>query len=216
MVDVQQNGDIVLLVDADKVLHDLLGGDGVEGGHRLVGQNDLGVLIQGARQRDTLLLAAGQLVAAGVGFVQNAHFVQAFQGAHLLILGKNAEQDTEEVHIRHIGSQNVLNGGAAGDQIEALEDHAHLPAVAAQRLTLQGIHIDAVHRQFALGDIVHPVDAAQNGGFTRAGQTDNGNKFPLLDLQADAFQRGEAVGIGFIYVFKFNHISVFSFCKLIS
>lgn len=81
MVDVQQNGDIVLLVDANKVLHDLLGGDGIEGGYRLVGQNDLGVLIQGARQSDTLLLAAGQLVAAGVGFVQNAHFVQAFQGA---------------------------------------------------------------------------------------------------------------------------------------
>ena len=214
MVDVQQNGNVVFLVDADKVLHDLLGRDGVEGGHRLVGQNDLGVLVQGTRQRDTLLLAAGQLVAAGIGFVQNAHFVQAFQGAHLLILGENAEQDTEEVHIRHVSGQNVLDGGAAGDQIEALEDHAHLPAVAAQRLTLQGIHIDAVHRQFTLGDIVHPVDAAQNGGLASAGQADDGDKFPLLYLQVDAFQCSEAVGIGFVYIFKFNHVSVFSFFKL--
>ena len=213
MVDVQQNGDVVLLVDSDKVLHDLLGGNGVQRGNRLVGQNDLGVLVQSTRQGNALLLAAGQLVAAGIGLVQNTHLVQAFQGAHLLILGEDAKQDPEEVHIRHISSQDILNGGAAGNQIEALEDHPHLPAVAAQLLALQGADVDAVYRQFSLGDIVHPVDTAQNGGLACAGQADDGDKFPLLDLQVDVLQCGETVGISLIYIFKFNHVSVFPFCK---
>lgn len=52
---------------------------------------------------------------------------------------------------------------------------------------------------------MHPVDAAQNGGLTGTGQANDGNKFTLLNLQIDVFQCSEAIGIGLIDIFKFNH-----------
>ena len=46
MVDIQQNGDAQLLIDVNEVLHHLLGGHGVEGGHReLIRQNDAGLWV---------------------------------------------------------------------------------------------------------------------------------------------------------------------------
>ena len=59
MMDVQQDGDVHILVDPDKILHDLFGGHRVQGGHGFVRQNDLRVLGQGTGQGHPLLLAAG-------------------------------------------------------------------------------------------------------------------------------------------------------------
>ena len=214
MVDVQQNGDVVLLVDADKVLHDLLCRDGVKRGDRLVGKNDLRVLVQRPRQSHALLLTAGELVAAGIRLIQNAYLVQTLERAHLLLLGEDAEQNPEKRHVGDIRCQDVFERCAARDQIEALENHADLAAIAAKLLAAQGIDRDAVDGQFALGNVVHPVDAAQNGRLARAGQTDDGDKLALLDLQVDVFQRCEAVWISLIHIFEFNHAATLFFLKI--
>ena len=50
MVDVQQDRDFIFLIDAHEVLHDLLGRDGVEGSDRLIGEDDLRILVQRARR----------------------------------------------------------------------------------------------------------------------------------------------------------------------
>ena len=130
MVNVDQHRNIHFFVDALEVAHDLMGGHGVQRGHGLVGQNDGGVLVQGAGQRHALLLAAGKLVAAGIGLVQNAHLIQRLQGLQLLLSGKNAEQNPEEVHIGHHGGKHVFDGGGAGNQVEGLKDHADFAAEA--------------------------------------------------------------------------------------
>lgn len=58
MVDVQQNRNFIFLVDAHEVLHDLLSRDGVKGSDRLVGEDDLRILVQRAGQGHALLLTA--------------------------------------------------------------------------------------------------------------------------------------------------------------
>ncbi len=79
MVDVDENRDPHVPVDALEIIHHLLGGDRVQRGHRLVRQDDLGILRQCAGQGDTLLLAAGELIRPDKGLVQNADLVQRFQ-----------------------------------------------------------------------------------------------------------------------------------------
>ena len=54
---------------------------------------------------------------------------------------------------------------------------------------------DTVNGQLALGDIVHPVDAAQNRRLACARKADDGDKLTLLNLQVDVFQGREAVWI---------------------
>ena len=134
MMDVQQDGDAHLLIDAHKVLHHLLGGDRIKGGHRLVSQNDTGILRQRASQRHTLLLTAGQLVGAHIGLIQDPHLVQRLQRLDFVLLPEGAQQHPPERHVRHAGGQHVLDDGGSCHQIEGLEHHADAPAEAAQAL----------------------------------------------------------------------------------
>ena len=53
-------------VNPFQIIHDLLCGQRIQGSHRLVRQNDLGLLRQHAGDCDPLLLSAGQLVRAGI------------------------------------------------------------------------------------------------------------------------------------------------------
>ena len=41
-----------------------------------------------------------------------------------------------------------------------------------------------------------------------------GDKFPLLDLQVDVFQRCEAVWISLIHIFEFNHAATLFFLRI--
>ena len=108
MVDVDENGDPHVLVDALEIIHHLFGGDGVQRSHRLVGQDDLWILRQCAGQRDTLLLAAGELVCTDKGLVQNADLVQRFQRGCLFRFGKDAESCTPPGKLRHKGGEYIL------------------------------------------------------------------------------------------------------------
>ena len=206
MVDVQQDGDAHFLVDADEVLHHLLGGDGVKGSHRLVRQDDPGVLGQCAGQGYALLLAAGELVGPHIGLVQNAYLVQGLQRLDLVCLPEGAQQHPPEGHIRHAGGQNVLDDGGAGHQIEGLEHHADAPAEPAQTLAGQGADVGAVHRQRAGGDLVHPVHRPQQRGLARAGAADDGHEFPVLNGQVHVVQAHRAVGIHLGYMVENDHM----------
>jgi len=205
MVDVQQNGDAQLLIDVNEVLHHLLGGHGVEGGARLVRQNDAGVLGQRPRQRHALLLTAGELVGAHIRLVQNAHLVQRFQCLELVLFAERAQQHTPEGHIRHAGGEHILDHGGAGDQIERLEHHADAPAELPQAFAGQGAHVRAVHRQRAGGDPVHAVHRPQQRGLARAGAADDGDELAVPNGQVHIVQAHGAVGIYLGYMVKYDH-----------
>jgi hypothetical protein len=77
--------------EGPELLHDHARALGVERGDRLVAQDDLGVLDQGAGDADALLLSAGKLVCAAVGELSQAHLVEDLERADLLLLGVDAE-----------------------------------------------------------------------------------------------------------------------------
>ena len=76
VMDVEQDRDIHIFVNAGKVAHDDVGHDRIQRCDRLVGQDDRRILGQGAGQGYTLHLAAGQFVAAGICLVKDLDLVE--------------------------------------------------------------------------------------------------------------------------------------------
>ena len=52
---------------------------------------------------------------------------------------------------------------------------------------------------------MHPVDGAQQGGFTGTGTADDGDKFTILDGQVYIVQPHGAIGVYLGYMVKLNH-----------
>ena len=160
---------------------------------------------EGAGQCHTLLLAAGELVGTNIGLIQDADLIEGLQGLHFILPAENTQQYPPEWHIRYAGGENIFDDGGAGDQIERLEHHADAPAEAAQAFAGKGADIDAIYHKGAGGDAVHPVDGAQQGGFTGTGTADDGDKFTILDGQVYIVQPHGAIGVYLGYMVKLNH-----------
>ena len=144
-----------------KVFHDLFGRHGVKRGDGLIGQNDVRVLRQGARQRDALLLTAGELVGAHIGLVQNADLVQRFESPDLIFFPECAQKHPPERHIRHAGGEHVFNDARARDEIKRLKHHADPAAELAKGFAGKPGHVGTVYGKAPGGDLVHPVHSAQ-------------------------------------------------------
>ena len=65
-------------------------------------------------------------------------------------------------------------------------------------------HVDAVHGQLTAGGVDHPVDRADQGGFARAAQADDGHELPLLDGEVDILEALHAVGIYFVHMLELD------------
>ncbi len=150
MVDVQQNGDAHLLIDVNEVLHHLLGGHGVEGGNRLVRQNDAGALGKRPSQRHALLLAAGAW-SARIYALSKMPTSPATERLELCPLC-GTRPARRRGRIRHAGGEHILDHGRARDQVERLERRADARRNCRSALPGKGAHIRAVHRQRAGGD----------------------------------------------------------------
>ena len=168
MVDVNEYRNVHIPVDSLKIVHHLFGGHRVQRGHRLIRQDNLRILGQGASQGYPLLLAAGKLIRPDKGFVQNSHLIQGFQRLHLFLLREDAKSCPPPGQIRDKGGEHILDNSGAGNQVEGLENHADTATKFPQVFSMQGHHIGAVHRQLALGNVVHPIDGTNQGGLARA------------------------------------------------
>ena len=91
-MDADEHRGPVVLVHAFEVGEDRLGGDRVQGGDRLVGEHDPGLLDAGAGDGDALLLAAAELVASRLGLVREAHGLQRVVDQLVVGLREEAEQ----------------------------------------------------------------------------------------------------------------------------
>ena len=56
--------------------------------------------------------------------------------------------------------------------------------------------------RICLADTLQPGDHPQQGGFGAAGRADEHHKFPVLNVQIDAVQRVETVGVDFLTLFN--------------
>ena len=200
---------VLLLQLVDKLFH-FGGGDGVEGGCRLVHQQDRRRHRHGTGYAETLLLTAGEGV--GRDFQLVLHLIPkggAFQGFFHPLTDEGVIGDA--IHAESVG--NVLED-AFGERIGTLEHHAH---VLAEFVHLHSSSIDILSvnaylaGQTGVGNqIVHAVQQAQEGRLSTARGTDEGYHRLLLNVHADAFQ-GMEIAIPEVHVTGF-YLVLHTYC----
>ena len=138
-----------------------------------------------ADDSDALLLAAGELVGEAGSFVFQADAPQerhaslfGFLRCHLFQLHWGGSQVFDDVHVV--------------EEIELLENHAHLFPVTVDVDVLVA-DIDAVHVDAAGGRDFHEIEAAEEGALAAARRTDDGNHFVLAEGSGDVVQHSELV-----------------------
>jgi hypothetical protein len=127
--------------------HHRFGRLGIEIPCRLVRPHDSGMSGKGASDRHTLLLAARQLVGAMVATITQPHPIQRFLGAPPRNRWRDAREQKWQLY--------VLGRTEHGDQVERLDDKAHLlrpvpaslcigPPVQLRSVQVDGAAIDGV------------------------------------------------------------------------
>ena len=173
-------GALVPFPQLDELAAQVLRGQHVEGGERLVHQQRVRLGDDGAGEADPLPHAAGQLL--GVGGLEA---VQADQVDRLerplgpLGLGDAAGLEAE---------LDVLLDGEPGQQREGLEDHRHPRVGPGQRGAPVG---DGAGRR---GD--QPGDAAQQGRLARPRLAEQRDDLALGEGEADAVEHGQGMAVG--------------------
>ena len=134
----------------------------IQRGGRLVEKHDLRLHGQGAGDGHALLLAAGEIGGILVRLVGNAHALEQ-DARDLLRLGGRQPL--------HLGrrQRDVLQHRHVREEVEGLEDHAHLGAEPREVHVGRGDAL-AVHQDLALLDGLEPIDAADEGALAGAGR----------------------------------------------
>ena len=108
------------LVDIPDQLQNRVGGLRIQGAGGLVAEQHLRIGSQGSRDGNTLLLSAGELGRIGIGLIGKADHVQKLQGTFFRFILVHADEFQ--------GEANILQAGSLHQQVEALENHSHVPA----------------------------------------------------------------------------------------
>jgi hypothetical protein len=181
--------------------HDLLGGLGVELTGGLVGEQQLGPAGQRPRDRDALLLAAGQLGGPLPCVLAQADDVQ-HQLDPLVANARRRAGDTQR-------NLDVLGGGEHRDQAERLEDERHGVAPQAHpRAFGHGGDVLPADPHAAAVRRVQPADDVEQRGLAGAGPPAQRHQLPLADAERDAAQRlrgGRALPVGTGHVLDGHH-----------
>ena len=121
---VRDHDDQAVLGDLLEQVHDLDGGGGVQGAGGLVGEQDLGVVDEGAGDGHALHLAARQLAGALVQVPAEAHALEGLRRAATALGAAHAREREREL--------DVGQDGLVRDKVVALEHEAD--AVVAVRV----------------------------------------------------------------------------------
>ena len=119
---------VALGVEVVEEGHDLVAGFGVEVSGGLVGEDDGGVVDQGAGDGDALALAAGELIGLVHHAGAEADALEDFLGAGDALGGGGAVVDERQL--------DVMQRGGAGQQVEGLEDEADFLVADAGELVV--------------------------------------------------------------------------------
>ena len=198
---------VLVLQLVDQILHGQ-GGDRVEGGARFVHEQHLRVHGHGARDAQTLLLAAGQADARIVQTILDlVPQVGATQGPldQIIRVGLG---DLAVVEL-HTG-QHVLADGHGRERVRTLEHHADV-TTDGDRIHILVVQVLAFqqHLAFAVGarnDLVHAIEGAQHGGLATAGRSDERGDLVGFDVDVHVFH-GQEVAVEDVQMVDINTLS---------
>ena len=163
-------------------VHDLDAGLGVEGAGGLVGQHDLGVVHEGARDCHALHLPAGKLRRPLVDMVAQAHALERLARTLAALGAADARQGEGQLHV---GEHRLVR-----DEVVALEDEANA-VVSVGVPVLVGVVLggDAVHDDVAGVGVVKAAEDVEEGGLARARRAQHRHELALAKRDGDPVQR---------------------------
>ena len=138
---------------------------------RLVEEQHLGVHAQRARNRNALLLTAGQLAGLGVDIRLHAHLFQILHGVPFAFGGAAPQ------HL-HLTEHAVFQHRQIVEQIELLKHHAHARMILRHG-HFAALNILAVEEYLPCVGRFQQIDAAQKRGLAGAGRTDDAGYLAL-------------------------------------
>ena len=163
-------------------IHNLRTAAAIKISRRFVRQNDGRVVDERTRNRHTLLLSAGKLVRIRLHLIQHTDFAQHFRRTRQTLLLRHARVTQRERH--------VFRHGVGGKEVEGLEDIPEgLEAQSGFCLVGEVANVLTVEGIVSFGQIIEQTDDVEQRCFAAAGFAGDGDKFALLNVQADAGQR---------------------------
>ena len=168
--------------------------DGVQGRGGFVQDHEGGVLVESPGQHEPLGLPAGE------GAAQLAHRgVVALGQAGDEIVGVG---QLRRFHALLVGGAEVAIADIVHDrsceQISILQDDPQRPPEVG---LADFVDIDVIIADFAVGNVVKPVDKVGNGGFARAGCANKGDLLARLGVKGHIVQNRFIRGIAKIHLF---------------
>ena len=147
---------------------------------RFVKEHDIRCHAQCTRDRDTLLLTAGELIRISLSLILHADLTQHLKGAFsgLFLCGlfevyRSKHQVLHDIHMRK--------------KIEMLEYHADVFADFVDIHVTVG-QVVAVDDDLTAGDFLQLVHAAEKGGFAASGRSDDNDYLALMHIVGDILQ----------------------------
>src|SRR3989441_1386714 len=188
--------DPVLLVDLLEVLHDGMARGRVEAGDRLVGEHEVGLLHQRARDTDALLLAAGEGVGALERAIRDAHAAEVLEGKGDIGARRAPGDGTPDRAISETARDDVAEHRHAPDKVELLEDHSDAATDPPELRPFRGGHVDAVQDHTPARRLDQLVDTAEERRLPRAREADEDDELTALDVERDPVERARAARVG--------------------
>src|SRR5690606_39558002 len=173
---------VALLVEPAQQVQHLLAAAAVEGAGRLVGEDHLAAVHQGARDRDPLLLAARELARAVAEPVAEAELVEQTPCPGQALAVRHAGVDR--------GHLDVFRRARGGQQMILLEDEAE--GVATQEGAPVGIEAGDVLAGEPVAAAARAIEAAEHvhqGRLARARRAHDRDELAALDAKRHAAQR---------------------------
>ena len=178
----RDHDDEALARDLLDKIHDLHAGFGIERARRLVREQDLRVVYEGARDGDALHLPARKLIGLFVQLAPQPDAPQRVCGAFAPFLRGYARQREREF--------DVPQNGLMGNEVVRLKNKPD--AVVAVGVPV-GVFIilcgNALYDQVAVRIVVEPADDVEQRRFPAARMPEHGNKLLLAEREADTLER---------------------------
>ena len=169
------------VANASQEFHNAFARLGIEVSRGLVGEDDVGVVEDGAGDDDALLLAAGELVRHLVALGLHAHLLEHLGDALLAAVALLPAGGTED-------ESEVVVDVAVDEELEVLEDNANATAEGRYLAAADVAHVVAEHLGAAAVDVELAVHGLHQAGLAGAHGADEIEELAAIDLEVDILE----------------------------